>query len=185
MNNTFSEYLDKFLLVFIDDILIYSQINGEHEERLQILLWLLQKHQIYAKFSKCDFYKPQIQCLGKIISEKWIFVDPEKIKSIEEWPTPTCVTDIRSFMGIIGYYRKFIDKFSRIACPITCLQKKANKFLWMTKYDNKFQNLKQLLTIARLLQIADRNGDFVFYVDARKEGLSGVLMQIDYAIYYE
>ena len=99
MNNIFIKYLDKFILVFIDDILVYSKSKEEHEEHLHIVLQVLREHQLYTKCSKCDFYKPQIQYLGHIISDKGIAVDPKKIKSIEDWPTPTSVTDIRSFLG--------------------------------------------------------------------------------------
>ena len=100
MNNIFNKYLDKFVLVFIDDILIYSKSKEEYEEHLCIVIKVLQEHQLYAKFSKCDFHQPQIQYLGHIISETGIDVDPKKIKSIMDWPTPTSVTDIRSFLGL-------------------------------------------------------------------------------------
>ena len=102
MNSILSEYLDKFVLFFIDDILIYSISKEEHEELLRVVLRVLREHQIYTKFSKCDFYKPQIQYLGHTISKKWIVVDLENIRAIEEWPTPTYVTDIRSFLGLGG-----------------------------------------------------------------------------------
>ena len=97
-------YLDKFVLVFIDDILVYSMNKEEYEEHLCIVLQLLREHQIYAKFSKCDFYKPRIQYLSHIISETGIAMDTKKIKSIKDWPTTTSVTDIRSFVGLAGYY---------------------------------------------------------------------------------
>ena len=121
MNSIFSKYLDKFVLVFIEDILVYSKSKEEHEEHLHIVLQVLREHQLYAKFSKCDFYKPQIHYLGHIISKKGIAVDPEKIKDIEDWPTPTSVTNIRSGFGLLGYYQNFIENFSRIACPMTIL----------------------------------------------------------------
>ena len=112
---------------------------------------MLQEHQLYAKFIKCDFYKPQIQYLGHIISKKGIVINQENIKSIEEWHTPTCVTDIRPFLGLVGYYDNFTKKFSRILFPMTSLQKKVNKFLWMTKCEASFQNLKQLLNTTPIL----------------------------------
>ena len=121
MNNIFSKYLDKVLFVFIDDILVYSKSKEEHEEHVLIVLQVLQEHRLYANFSKCDFYKPQIQYLGHIISEKGIDVDLEKIKAKEDWPTPTSVTDIRSFLGLAGYYKKLIENFLRISCPMTTL----------------------------------------------------------------
>ena len=144
MNNIFNKYLDKFVLVFIDDILVYFKSKEEHEEHLRIVLRVLQGHQLYAKFSKYDFYKPQIQYLGHNISEVGIAVDPKNIQAIKDWHTLTSVTDIRSFLRLAGYYRNFIEKFSRIACPMRALQKKENKFLWMTECEEFFQNLKHL-----------------------------------------
>ena len=122
-DNTFSKYLDKFVWVFIDDILVYSKSKEEHEDHLCIVLRVLWEHQLYAKFSKCDLYKPQIQYLGHIISETGIDVYLEMIKAIKDWPTPTSVTNIRSFFGLAGYYRNIIENFLRIACPMTTLQK--------------------------------------------------------------
>ena len=118
------------MVIFIDDILIYSTFKEEHEEHLKIVLQELQEHQIYAKFSKCDFFKDKIQYLGHVVTKQGISVDPEKIRAIEEWPVPKEVTNVRSFMGITGYYQRFIEGFSRIANPITSLQKKGKKFEW-------------------------------------------------------
>lgn len=124
MNSVFHWYLDKFVLIFIDDILIYSHNIKEHEEHLRLVLQTLREHQLYGKFSKCDFYKEQIQYLGHIITKEGIAVDPENIRTIMEWPMPKDVVDIRSFMGLAGYYRQFVEGFSRVAYPITSLQKK-------------------------------------------------------------
>ena len=109
MNIIFSKYLDKFILVFIDNILVYSNNKEEREEHLRIILQVLREHQLYAKFSKCDFYKPQIQYLGHIIFESRIAMDSKTIRAIKDWPTPTSVTDISSFLGLARYYLKFID----------------------------------------------------------------------------
>jgi hypothetical protein len=128
MNSIFSQYLDKFVVVFIDDILVYSKMEEEHDEHLRIVLQTLSKHKLYAKFDKCDFYRKEIQYLGHVISLEGIVVDLEKIKSIMEWPMPKDVVDTWSFTGIIGYYRRFIEGFSMIAYPITSLQKKGTKF---------------------------------------------------------
>jgi hypothetical protein len=130
MNNVLSKFLDKFVLVFIDDILIYSKNREEHEEHLRLVLQVLREHQLYAKFNKCDFFEKQIHYLGHVLSKEGVAVDLDKIRSIMEWPTPKDVSDIRSFMGLAGYYRRFIKDFSRIGCPITALQKKGIKFLW-------------------------------------------------------
>jgi hypothetical protein len=130
MNNIFSEYLDKFVVVFIDDILVYSKMEEEHEEHLRIVLQTLRKNKLYANFDKCDFYQKEIQYLGHIISAEGIVVDLEKTKAIREWRIPKDVADIQSFMGITGYYHRFIEGFSRIAYPITSLQKKGTRFNW-------------------------------------------------------
>jgi hypothetical protein len=119
MNNISSHYLDKFVLVFIDDILVYSKTKEEHEEHLRIVLQTLRKQKLYAKFDKCDFYQKKMQYLGHVISIEGIGVNPEKIRAIMEWLIPKDVVNIRSFMGITGYYYKFIEVFSKIAYPIT------------------------------------------------------------------
>ena len=134
------KYLETFVVIFIDDILIYSKSKEEHKEHLKIVLQELREHQLYAKFSKCDFFKDKIQYLGHVVTEERISVDPEKIKEIEEWLVPKEVTDIRSFMGITHYYRRFIEGFSRIANPITSLQKKGRKFEWSQKCEDSFKS---------------------------------------------
>ena len=103
-------------------------------------------------------------------------MDPKKIKTIKDWLTPTSFTDIRSFLGLAGYYRKFIENLSRITFPMTALQKKSSKFLWTAKCEESFQNLKQLLITAPMLRIADPDGDLLVCMDASKEGLGGVLL---------
>ena len=123
MNSVFNRYLDKFFLVFLDDILIYSKNEEEHEEQLRIVLQLLREHKLYAKLSKCDFFKDRINYLGHIISYEGISMDPEKIEAIINWTTPRNVTDVRSFMGLVGYYRRFIEGFSKVAHPITYFQR--------------------------------------------------------------
>jgi hypothetical protein len=127
MNGVFREYLDKFVIVFLDDILLYSKSEEEHEHHLRIVLQVLRDHQLYVKLSKCSFYKKKIHYLGHIISKDGITVDPEKIKAIREWSAPKNVTEVRSFMGLVGYYRRFIERFSKIAHPITSLQRKGVK----------------------------------------------------------
>jgi hypothetical protein len=127
MNSVLSKYLDKFVLVFVDDILVYSKNREEHEEHLRMVLQVLREHQLYTKFNKCDFYKKEIQYLGHVISAEGVAVDPQKIKEIMDWPTPRNVIEVRSFMGLAGYYRRFIKGFSKIGNPIThCKEKERN-----------------------------------------------------------
>ena len=137
---------------------------------------MLQEHQLYTKFSKCDFYKPQIQYMGHIISKKGIIVDSENIKSIEDWPTPTSVTNIRYFLGLVGYYQNFIENFSRIACPMTALKKKASKFIWMTNCEESFHKLKNIFPTAPILWIVDTDVDFIVFTNTNKEGLRWFLL---------
>ena len=115
MNIVFSRYLDKFILVFLDDILIYSKNEEEHEEHLRLTLQLLREHQLYAKLSKCDFYRDRIHYLGHIISNEGISVDPKKIEAIMNWPSPRNITDVRFFIGLARYYMRFIEGFCKVA----------------------------------------------------------------------
>nr|GFC33557.1 putative reverse transcriptase domain-containing protein [Tanacetum cinerariifolium] len=119
MNWVCKPYLDKFVIVFIDDILIYSKDEKEHEEHLKAILELLKKEELYAKFSKCEFWISKVQFLGHVIDSQGIHVDPAKIESVKNWASPKSPTDIRQFLGLAGYYRRFIEGFSKIAKPMT------------------------------------------------------------------
>ena len=185
MNSVFSRYLDKFVLVFLDDILIYSRNEEEHEDHLRLTLQLLRENQLYENMSKCEFYRDRIQYLGHIISEEGISVDPEKIEAIMSWPTPRNVTDVRYFMGLEGYYRRFIEGFSKVAHAITSLQNKGMKFEWTSRCEEIFQQLKNLLTSAPVLKVANPEKDFVVCTDACGQGLGGVLMQDNHMICFE
>ncbi|GJR63212.1 putative reverse transcriptase domain-containing protein [Tanacetum coccineum] len=128
MNRVCKPYLDKFVIVFIDDILIYSKDEREHEEHLKAILELLKKEKLYAKFSKCEFWIPKVQFLGHVIDSRGIHVDPAKIESIKDWASPKTPTEIRQFLGLAGYYRRFIEGFSKIAKSMTKLSQKEIKF---------------------------------------------------------
>jgi hypothetical protein len=184
MNGIFREYLDKFVIVFLDDILIYSKSEEEHEQHLKMILQVLRENQLYAQLSKCSFFHNQIHYLGHIISEEGIAMDPEKIEAIRGWLAPKNVIEVRSFMGLAGYYKRFIEGFSKISHPITSLQNKGVEFQLTVECENSFQHLKQLLTSARILRIADPNEDYVVCTDACK-GLGGVLIQNGYVVGYE
>ncbi|XP_071705189.1 uncharacterized protein [Rutidosis leptorrhynchoides] len=159
MNRVCSPYLDKFVIVFIDDILIYS------------------KKQLYAKFSKCAFWLKEVQFLGHVVSSKGIQVDPAKTEAIEKWETPKTPTQIRQFLGLAGYYRRFIQDFSRIAKPLTALTQKGKKYEWTSEQENAFQLLKKKLTTAPILSLPEGNDDFEIYCDASRQGFGCVLMQ--------
>jgi hypothetical protein len=185
MNGVFRDCLDKFFIFFLDDILVYSKTEEEHEKHLRMVLQVLREHHLYAKLSKCSFYQRQIHYLGHIISKEGIIVDPKKVEAIQEWSTPRNVEEFRSFMGLAGCYKRFIAGFSKIAHPITSLQRKEKKFQWNEECESSFQRLKQLLTSAPILKIADPNKDYVVCTNACKEGLGGVLSQEGFVISYE
>ena len=121
MNRVFSDYLDKFVIVFIDDILIYSKSHEEHERHLRLVLERLRSEKLYAKFSKCSFWLEEVAFLGHVVTKSGVSVDPEKIRAVTEWRRPTTVTEIRSFLGLAGYYRRFVEGFSKLVGPMTRL----------------------------------------------------------------
>jgi hypothetical protein len=151
MNSVFMPELDKFVVVFIDDILIYSRSMEEHEEHLQIVLQQLRKHQLYVMFSKCEFWIKEVSFLGHVVSPEGITVDPSKVKEVLDWKSSSSVTEVQSFLGLAGYYRWFIPNFSKIAKPITELLKKRNKYVWSDACDEAFKNLKKMLTTSSVL----------------------------------
>ncbi|GJR17694.1 putative reverse transcriptase domain-containing protein [Tanacetum coccineum] len=184
MNRVCKPYLDKFVIVFIDDILIYLKNKQEHEEHLKLILELLKKEELYAKFSKCEFWIPKVQFLGHVIDSEGIHVDPAKIESIKDWTSPKSPTEIRQFLGLAGYYRRFIEGFSKIVKPMTKLTQKKVKFEWGDKQEAAFQLLKQKLCSAPILALPEGSEDFIAYCDASKKGLGAVLMQREKVISY-
>jgi hypothetical protein len=176
--------LDKFVVVFIDDILIYSKNEEEHARHLRIVLTRLREHQLYAKFSKCTFWLEEIQFLGHVLSAKGIAVDPSKVKDILEWKPPTTVHQVQSFLGLAGYYRRFILDFSKLVKPITSLLKNDTKFNWSLRCNEAFEQLKVLLTTAPVLAQPDIEKPFDVYCDASGSGLGCVLMQEGRVIAY-
>ena len=146
---------------------------------------MLREHQLYAKFSKCDFFKDRIQYLRHVITKDVILVDLDKIKAINEWSIQKDVTDVWSFKRITEYYQRFIEGFWRIVNPITSLQKKGKKFVWDQKCEEHFNKLKGFLTTTLILRITDPNKDFVVCTDACNDGLGGVLTQEGHVIAYE
>jgi len=151
MNSVFMPELDKFIVVFIDDILIYSKNETDHEQHLRVVLQHLRDHQLYAKFSKCEFWLTSVKFLGHTISSDGISVDPSKVQEVMDWKPPSSVHQIRCFLGLAGYYRRFIPDFSRIAKPMTELLKKEVKFRWDEKCEKAFHTLRAHLTTAPVL----------------------------------
>nr|GEX55346.1 putative reverse transcriptase domain-containing protein [Tanacetum cinerariifolium] len=130
MNHVCKPYLDKFIIVFIDDILVYSKDEEEHKKHLKIILELLKKERLYSKFSKCDFWLDSVQFLGHVIDHISVYVDPAKVEAIKSWAAPMTPTEVRQFLGLAGYYRRFIKDFSLISKPLTKLTQKNKKYKW-------------------------------------------------------
>ena len=183
MNRIFHNYLDKFVVVFIDDILVYSKTAAKHEEHLKAILQRLREKK-YAKFKKCEFWLESISFLGHVVSNQGIQVDPSKVAAIQDWKRPTNVREVKSFLGLAGYYRKFVQGFSKIALPMTKLLRKENKFVWSEECEESFQELKKRLITAPVLTIPNGEDDFMIYSDASGKGLGCVLMQNGKVIAY-
>ena len=184
LNRIFRPYLDQFVIVFIDDILIYSGSGEEHAEHLMIILQILREHRLYAKLSKFQFWLDSVAFFGHIVSAEGVSVDQQKVEAILNWKPPTSVTEIRSFMGLAGYYRKFVEGFSKIAAPLTRLTRKEEPFLWSESCQQSFDELKRRLTSAPVLTLPSGQDGFAVYCDASRQGLGCVLMQNDKVIAY-
>ena len=177
MNRVFRPYVDQFVVVFIDDILVYSKDAQEHEQHLRIVLETLREKKLYAKLSKCDFWLKKVSFLGHIVSAEGIRVDPTKIEAVVNWKSPQNVIEVRSFLGLAGYYRRFVRDFSVIASPLTKLLRKGIKFEWTDKCQNSFEQLKGMLVEAPVLTQPTSGKEYTLYSDASGIGLGCVLMQ--------
>ena len=156
MHRVFHPYLDRFVVVFVDDILIYSETEEDHKDHLRVVLQTLRDHQLYAKFSKCEFWLTEVRFMGHVVSASSVSVDPEKIEAVMSWERPKSVFEIRSFLGLAGYYRRFIEDFSWLATPMTKLTRKEVKFEWNDSCERAFQELKWRLTSAPILVVPER-----------------------------
>jgi hypothetical protein len=184
MNSVFMPELNKFVMVFIDDILIYSKNEEEHARHLRVILQRLRDHQLYAKFSKCAFWLREVLFLGHIIFAEGIAVDPSMVQEVLDWKPPKLAMQIRSFLRLAGYYRRFIPNFSKITKPMTKLLEKEAKFNWSLQCEEAFLTLKKLLTTAPVLAQPDIEKPFDVYCDASGIGIRGVLMQDGRVIAY-
>jgi hypothetical protein len=184
MNTIFAPMLRKFVLVFMDDILVYSRNLQEHANHLKQVFQLLQDNQLYIKQSKCSFTQPQLEYLGHIIGVNGVATDREKITTVHQWPTPTSAKQVRSFLGLTGYYRKFIRQYGIISRPLSDLLKKHTIFLWTTIHQASFEALKQALVTALVLKLPDFSQQFSIEIDACDTGVGVVLMQQGHPVAY-
>ncbi|GKB47133.1 reverse transcriptase domain-containing protein [Tanacetum coccineum] len=177
-------YLDKFVIVLIDDILVYSKDEEGHKKHLKIILELLKKEILYAKFSKCDFWQDSVQFLGHVIDRSGVHIDPAKIEAIKNWVAPTTPTEVRQFLGLAGYYQRFIEGFSLFSKPLNKLTQKDKKYEWGKEEEEAFQTLKKKLCSAPILALPEGTEDFVVYCDISLKGYGAVLMQREKVISY-
>jgi hypothetical protein len=184
MNKVLMEYLDRFVVVFIDDILVFSRTMEEHEEHLRLVLEKLRSYQLYAKFSKCEFWLTEVAFLRHVISARGVSVDPGKVKDVLNWMPPTTVLEIRSFLILAGYYHRFIKDFSKIAKPMMKLLEKNKAFEWTRECQARFEELKKRLTSSPVLVLPDLTKKFDIYCDASRQGLGCVLMQEGQVVCY-
>jgi hypothetical protein len=184
MNKVFMDYLDKFIVVFIDDIIIFSMTEEEHEKHLRLVLEKLRSNQLYVKFSKCEFWLTKVTFLGHVISAGGVSVDPNKVKDVLNWMPPATALEIRSFLELVGYYHRFIKDFSKIAKPMMKFLKKNKVFEWIAKCQTSFEELRERLTSAPLLVLPDLTKKFDIYYDASRRGLGCVLMQEGQVVCY-
>ncbi|GJS34954.1 putative reverse transcriptase domain-containing protein [Tanacetum coccineum] len=161
MNRVCRPYLDKFVIVFIEDILIYSKTREEHVEHIRLVLGLLKKDKLYAKFSKCEFWLREVQFLRHVINGNRIHVDHSKIEAVKNWKAPRTPTEVPSFLGLVRYYRRFIENFSKIAKSLTILTQKCKSLDWGEEQELTFQTLKDRLCNAPVLALPDGPEDFV------------------------
>ena len=177
MQSIFRPYLDSFVIVFLDDILIYSKDEIEHAQHLRSVLDLLRQHKLYAKESKCELFKSSISFLGFIVSADGLRMEPHKVKAIVDWKPPTCPTDVRAFLGLAGHYRRFVKHFSAIASPMTELTKNDTVWHWSAEQQQSFDQLKQAITTAPVLVIPDEHLPFVVRTDASGFAVGAELLQ--------
>jgi hypothetical protein len=177
MNATLAPLLRKCVLVFFDDTLVYSRSYLEHLGHLEQVFQILQKEQWRVKMSKCSFAKREITYLGYVISEKGVATCLDKVQPVANWPQPKNVKELRSFLGLAGYYRKFVQHFGIIARPLTDLLKKNTVFSWTSEHDTTFQTLKRALIQAPVLALLDFSQPFCVETDASYMGIGAVLMQ--------
>jgi hypothetical protein len=164
MNKVLKEYLDKFVVVFINDILIYSKNDSDHEEHLRLVLQKLRDNQLYSKYSNCEFWLDELPFLGHIISNGGISVDPAKLREIVGWKIQCPVSEIRSFLGLARYYRRFIEGFSKIAKPMISLLEKVKEFKWSRECQDSFNQLKLKLMSPPMLVMPDLQKGFAYIV---------------------
>ena len=177
-NDIFRDFLDVFTIVYLDDILIYSTTQEEHDRHVRQVLQRLRKYGLFAKLEKCTFDQRHVEFLGYVISQQGISMDPSKVQTILDWQTPISIRDVQCFLGFANFYRKFIKNYSKIVLPLTELTRMNKKFMWSTSATEAFDHLKQAFTSAPILAYADLSKPFILEADASDFALGSVLSQV-------
>jgi len=176
MNQLFSKFLRRFVIVFFNDILIYSSSLDDHLQHLELVLTCLQNNCFYVKLSKCLFCQESIEYLGHIVSSKGVHADPSKLAAMEKWPVPGSFKQLRGFLGLTDYYRRFIAHYATIAAPLTDMLHR-DSFCWSEQATTTFLALKQAMMAAPVLILPDFSKEFIIETDASSVGIGAVLMQ--------
>src|SRR5579859_6499422 len=177
MNDTFHDFLDQFLIVYLDDLLIYSDTLAEHKRHVRMVLERLKEAELCLKPSKCQFHVQEVSFLGFIVGPGGVQMDPEKLVAITTWPVPKSVHDVRVFLGLANFYRRFILNFSKVAGAMTALLKKNNKFRWMAEAQEAFERLPSAFTSAPILRQFDASLPVILEADASDYALRAVISQ--------
>jgi hypothetical protein len=176
MNSIFAPYMRKFVLLFMNDILIYSRTLDDHVQHIRLVLQTLLQHKLFLKFKKCAFAQQNIEYLGHVISNDGVSTDPSKIDAMVNWHVPKSLTEVRGFLDLTGYYRKFVRNYGILAKPLTSLLK-SKTFSWSKEADDAFQALKQAMTFVPVLTLPDFSISFEIETDACDRGVGVVLIQ--------
>jgi hypothetical protein len=176
MNSIFAPYMRKFVLLFMNDILIYSRTLDDHVQHIRLVLQTLLQHKLFLKFKKCAFAQQNIEYLGHVISNDGVSTDPSKIDAMVNWHVPKSLTEVRGFLGLTGYYRKFVRNYGILDKPLTSLLK-SKTFSWSKEADDAFQALKQAMTFVPVLTLPDFSISFEIETDACDRGVGAVLIQ--------
>mgnify|MGYP003471162135 CR=1 FL=1 len=177
MNDVFREYLDDFFMVYIDDILIFSRTAEDHLRHVGLILARLRQHKLYAKLSKCEFNRTSLPFLDHVVGQGSVKMKQSKVHALDAWPHLTTVTEVQSFLGLANYYRRFIRDFARISAPLSELTKKGVPFELGGEHENYFQDLKDAVKSAPVLQLADPSKPYIVTCDASDIGIGAVLEQ--------
>jgi hypothetical protein len=177
MNDVFREYLDDFVMVYIDDILIFSRTEEDHFRHVKLILERLRRHKLFAKLSKCKFNRASLQFLGHVFGQNGVEMQQRKVQSLGAWAHLTIVTEVQSFLGLANYYRRLILDFARISAPLSELTKKGVNFEWGGDQENSSRNLKDAVKSAPVLQLADPAKQYIVTCDASDVGIGAVLEQ--------